>query len=152
MRWSDGGELGRRGTPICCEAGNAMTCGHGLQEDDSVATQRQGRHEGPIIQVRSERGNSNLRSLLWPAACQCLTLRTGQGPTGSQASSLLGCFFHPCCLAPEGGAPASWTLTPSPGELGSRKQPGSSGAHPVQGCVTALTPGNDVPGNAAKQE
>src|SRR5215469_8627167 len=81
-----------------------------------------------------------------------LTLRTGQGPTGSQASSLLGCFFHPCCLAPEGGAPASWTLTPSPGELGSRKQPGSSGAHLVQGCVTALTPGNDVPGNAAKQE
>jgi hypothetical protein len=25
---------------------------------------------------------------------------------GSQASSLMSCFFHPCSLAPDGGAPA----------------------------------------------
>jgi hypothetical protein len=36
-----------------------------------------------------------------------LTLHGGSSPMGSQASSLMPCLFHPCGLAPEGGAPAS---------------------------------------------
>ena len=35
-----------------------------------------------------------------------LTLHGGSSPMGSQATGLMGCLFHPCPLAPEGGAPA----------------------------------------------
>jgi hypothetical protein len=59
----------------------------------------------------------------WVTGLAILTLHGGTSPMGSQANRLMGCLFHPRSLAPEGGVPAYWTLTPSPGELGSRKQP-----------------------------
>src|SRR5258707_7278890 len=52
-----------------------------------------------------------------------LTLHGGSTPRGSQASSLMSCLFQGCCLAPEGGAPAYWTLTPARCGVGSSKQP-----------------------------
>src|SRR5260221_10264309 len=52
-----------------------------------------------------------------------LTLHGGSSPRGSQASSLMSCLFQGCCLAPEGGAPAYWTLTPARWGVGSSKQP-----------------------------
>jgi hypothetical protein len=69
-----------------------------------------------------------------------LTLHGGSSPMGSQASSLMSCFFQGCCFAPEGGAPAYWTLTPSPGERGSINS-GSSGAHLVQSTLLLLPTG-----------
>src|SRR5690242_18033692 len=69
-----------------------------------------------------------------------LTLHGGLSPMGSQAHRLMGCLFHPCGLAPEGGAPAYWTVTPSPGERGSLNS-GSSGAHLVQGTVVLFPVG-----------
>ncbi len=70
-----------------------------------------------------------------------LTLHGDPSLMGSQASSLVPCLFQDCCLAPDGGAPADWTLTPSPGELGSRENSGSSGAHLVQETVLLLPVG-----------
>src|SRR5499427_5316269 len=43
--------------------------------------------------------------------------------------------------------PPTRTVTPSPGERGSRKNAGACGAHQSPGRVAACTPGNDVPGN-----
>jgi IS605 OrfB family transposase len=54
-----------------------------------------------------------------------LTLHGGSSPMGSQASSLMSCLFQGCCLAPEGGAPAYWTLTPSPGGMVGLNDPDS---------------------------
>jgi hypothetical protein len=42
---------------------------------------------------------------------------------GSQANRLMGCLFHPCGFAPEGGAPADWTLTPWLGGMVSSNNP-----------------------------
>src|SRR5262252_1283270 len=43
--------------------------------------------------------------------------------------------------------PPTRTVTPSPGERGSRKNAGACGAHQSPRRVAACTPGNDVPGN-----
>jgi len=80
---------------------------------------------------------------LWPLGgrrIQLLTLHGGSSPMGSQASSLMSCFFQGCCCAPDGGAPASWTVTPSPGERGSLHS-GSSGAHLVQSTLLRFPTG-----------
>src|SRR5262245_368691 len=60
---------------------------------------------------------------------------------GSQASSLMPCLFQDCCLAPEGGAPAYWTLTSSWRGVVSLNDRHSSEAHPVQGTVVLLPVG-----------
>src|SRR5262249_49714650 len=68
----------------------------------------------------------------------------------SQASSLMPCLFQNCCLAPEGPARPHWTLTPSPGELGSKKQLWLKRSAPRPTHVDAFTRGNDLPRNPAK--
>src|SRR5215469_9444192 len=65
----------------------------------------------------------------------------------SQAHRLMGCFFHPCGFAPEGGAPACWTVTPAPDERGSRNKRWLTRSAPHPRRVDTLTPGNDLPGN-----
>jgi hypothetical protein len=63
-----------------------------------------------------------------------------------QASSLMSCFFQGCCFAPEGGAPADWTLTASPGECDLYNNPTGSGAHPVQRTLLLLPAGTTYRG------
>jgi hypothetical protein len=71
---------------------------------------------------------------------------------GSQANRLMSCFFQGCCFAPDGGAPAYWTVQASPGELGSRKHTaGSSAWHLVHGTFL-LFPVGTLDHGTGKQE
>jgi Sodium Bile acid symporter family len=76
---------------------------------------------GLIVRARYEDSAAGLRQPV--TQISNLTLHGGSSPMGSQASSLMSCLFQGCCLAPEGGAPAYWTLTPSRCGVGSSKQP-----------------------------
>src|SRR5262245_19769507 len=50
---------------------------------------------------------------------------------GSQAMCLIRCSFHPCTLAPEGGAPASRTWAPSRRGVGSPTQTAAGSGAPL---------------------